>query len=135
MIMKKFFFIFLIVLLAGCKSLERTRTEVRTDTCLVERVRTDSVYVELLVRDSVNVRVSGDTVLIERWHTRWRDRWRERVVLDSIYVAQRDTVRVVEVREVALRLSWWQRLRLGLGSAVLLGLVGLVGWRLRRFLH
>ena len=54
---------------------------------------------------------------------------------DTIH--ERDSIPYpVEVeKEVPAQLSWWQRLRLGLGSAVLIGLVGFVGWRLRRFLH
>ena len=45
----------------------------------------------------------GDTVHIttDRWHTRWRDR----ILYDSIYIAQRDTVTVTTTGGAA-KLSW-----------------------------
>ena len=58
----------------------------------------------------------GDTVRIERWHTRWRDRWRT----DTIYIAKTDSVRVpyaVPSEQVAAtRLTWWQQTRMYVGD-------------------
>lgn len=122
------------LLLQGCRTPAPT---------IVERVRTDTAYVSKIQRDSVWLH---DSVMVERWLRgdtvfEFRDRWHvkyvERLRVDTVYRARVDSVPVpYEVeKEVPAQLSWWQRLRLGLGSAVLLGLVGLVGWRLRRFLH
>lgn len=122
------------LLLQGCRTPAPT---------IVERVRTDTAYVSKIQRDSVWLH---DSVMVERWLRgdtvfEFRDRWHvkyvERLRVDTVYRARVDSVPVPYevVKEVERRLSWWQQLRLWLGSAVLLGLVGFVGWRLRRFLH
>ena len=93
--------------------------EHRTDTLLCYSSIRDSIY----VHDSIHVREKGDTVKIERWHTRWRDRWR----YDTIYISKTDSVPSpypVEV-EVPAELTKWQRLRMGLGDAILLGLAAM----------
>lgn len=123
-----------VLLLQGCRTPAPT---------IVERVRTDTAYVSKIQRDSVWLH---DSVMVERWLRgdtvfEFRDRWHvkyvERLRVDTVYRARVDSVPVPYevVKEVPAQLSWWQRLRLGLGSAVLIGLVGFVGWRLRRFLH
>ena len=110
----------LAVLLAGCKTREFVEVEriLRDTTYITKEVR-DSVW----LHDSVSVKERGDTVFVERWHTKFRERLRT------------DTVPVPYPVEklVERQLTGWQRLRLGLGSAVLIGLVGFVGWKLRRF--
>ena len=122
------------LLLQGCRTPAPT---------IVERVRTDTAYVSKIQRDSVWLH---DSVMVERWLRgdtvfEFRDRWHvkyvERLRVDTVYRARVDSVPVpYEVeKEVPAQLSWWQRLRLWLGSAVLIGFVGFVGWRLRRFLH
>lgn len=118
------------LLLQGCRTPAPTIVErVRTDTAYVSKIQRDSVW----LHDSVFFALTGDTVRIERWRTKYVERLR----VDTVYRARVDSVPVPYevVKEVERRLSWWQRLRLGLGSAVLIGLVGFVGWRLRRFLH
>ena len=97
----------------------RTREVVREVPVVVERVteRHDTVHrVDSVVwRDSVYHLVKGDSVLIERWHTRWR------VSHDTVRVVRRDSVPVVtettvtEVREVNV-LHWWQRLLMLFGG-------------------
>lgn len=97
----------------------RTREVVREVPVVVERVteRHDTVHrVDSVVwRDSVYHLVKGDSVLIERWHTRWR------VSHDTVRVVRRDSVPVVtettvtEVREVN-RLKWWQTMLMWLGG-------------------
>lgn len=118
------------LLLTGCRTPAPTIVErVRTDTLRLTTERRDSVW----LHDSVFFALTGDTVRIERWRTKYVERLR----VDTVYRARVDSVPVPYeiVKEVERRLSWWQRLRLGLGSAVLIGLVGFVGWKLRRFLH
>lgn len=97
----------------------RTREVVREVPVVVEHttehVRTDVVRDTIHWRDSVYHLVMGDTVIIERWHTR------ERVSHDTVRVVRRDSVPVVtettvtEVREVNV-LHWWQRLLMWLGG-------------------
>ena len=119
----------LAVLLAGCKTREFVEVEriLRDTTYITKEVR-DSVF----LHDSVSVKERGDTVFVERWHTKYR----ERLQTDTVYRSRTDTVpKPYPVEKLVERqLTGWQRLRLGLGSAVLIGLVGFVGWKLRRFL-
>ena len=118
------------VLLAGCKTRELVEVErILRDTTYIMKEMRDSVF----LHDSVSVKERGDTVFVERWHTKYRERLRT----DTVYRSRADTVpKPYPVEKLVERqLTWWQRLRLGLGSAVLIGLVGFVAWRLRRFLH
>lgn len=119
------------LLLAGCKTKERVVTveHLRTDTLIQLRTERDSIY----VHDSTEIRTDGDTIRINRWHTRYVDRWRR----DTVRVVKTDTVAMAyeTVREVARPLSRWQQMRLHLGE-LLLALIaiaaGLGLWRLRR---
>ena len=119
--------LFVLALLSSCKQVEYVTVEkVRTDTTYITKWQKDSVW----LHDSIHIKEKGDTVMIERWHTQWRDRLR----VDTIYQATHDTVPhpyPVEV-EVPAELTWWQRLRMQLGGALLLLLAGGVVWRLVR---
>ena len=120
----------LAVLLAGCKTREFVEVErILRDTTYITKELRDSVF----LHDSVSVKERGDTVFVERWHTKFRERLRT----DTVYRSRTDTVpKPYPVEKLVERqLTGWQRLRLGLGSAVLIGLVGFVGWKLRKFLH
>ena len=109
------FFLFILSLIAGCKSHERmvVLETVRADTLRLSHNIRDSVW----LHDSIYIRDKGDTMFIERWHTRWRDR----TVHDTAYVSKTDSVPVpypVEVK-VPRELSWWQRLRMHAGGVAL----------------
>jgi hypothetical protein len=90
-----------------------TVPEYHTDTLRLTRNIRDSIY----VHDSTYVREAGDTILIERWHTRWRDRWRT----DTIYQSKHDSIPYpVEVtKEVPARLTWWQQTRLYMANIMI----------------
>ena len=84
--------------------------EVHTDTVRITNHQTDSIF----VHDSIYHMEKGDTILIERWHTKYK----EKIVYDTIYQHRIDTVPKpypVEVK-VPRELSRWQRLRLHLGN-------------------
>ena len=123
-------FLIAISLLASCKQVEYVTVEkVRIDTTYITKWQRDSVW----LHDSIMVTEKGDTVRIERWHTKYV----EKQVHDTTYVATHDTIPqpYEVVKEVPAELSWWQRVRLWLGNAVLLALLGVVGyygWRLWR---
>lgn len=107
-----------IALLSACKTRERIVTveKVRTDTTYITRHERDSIH----IHDSIHVSEKGDTVRIDRWHTRWRDRWR----YDTIYISNTDSIPVpypVEVK-VPAQLTWWQQTRLRLANLSLLAL-------------
>lgn len=123
------FFLFMLSLIAGCKSHERVVVveTVRADTLRLSRNIRDSVW----LHDSIYIRDKGDTMWIERWHTRWRDR----TVHDTTYVSKTDSVPVpypIEVK-VPSELSWWQRLRMHAGGVALSLLavwLGVQAWKI-----
>ena len=99
---------------------------VKHDTTYVEKLRRDSIY----MRDSIYVHeyTQGDTVYRER--DRWHYAWRDRLVHDSIYIAQRDTLREIQEIRVPAEISGWQwfqiyagRLAIAAGAALIIGLV------------
>ena len=72
-------------LLGGCTTTKYVPVvEHHTDTLIHTQHHRDSIY----VHDSTYVSDKGDTVLIERWHTRWRDRWQH----DTLYISKTDSV-------------------------------------------
>lgn len=101
--------------------------EYHTDTTYITKQQRDSIW----LHDSTYIKEKGDTVLIERWHTKFRDRWH----MDTIYQSKRDSIPYpVEVtKEVPAELTWWQRTQMYAGDVLLLLLVGGVAvWVIRR---
>lgn len=116
---------FVMSLLCGCKAKEVVTVErVRTDTLLWYSNIRDSV----VVKDSVYIRDGGDTVVVERWHTRWR----ERVMTDTVYKSRVDSVPYPVVKMVEKELSTWQKIRMHAGEAVMAILGGGVVWAIIR---
>ena len=117
------------VLLVGCKTKERVVTveKVRTDTTYIMKHQRDSVW----LHDSIHVTEKGDTVRIEKWHTKYV----EKQMHDTTYVATHDTIPqpYEVVKEVPAELSWWQRVRLWMGNVVLLAVIVFVGHWIFRF--
>ena len=112
------FLIVSVILLTSCTTTKVVEVErVKTDTTYITKWQRDSVW----LHDSIHVTERGDTVRIERWHTKWRDRLR----VDTIYQAKTDSIPVPywKIKEVPAPLSWWQRVRLWLGNVVLLALL------------
>lgn len=73
------------ILLCGCTTTQYVPVvEHHTDTVRVNHTERDSIY----IHDSTYIKEKGDTVLIEKWHTRWRDRWQH----DTIYKSRVDSV-------------------------------------------
>ena len=115
--------VLLLFLLCSCKQVEYVTVEkVRVDTTYVNKVQKDSVW----MHDSVYVKEKGDSVWIERWHTKYETK----EVHDTLYKARVDSIPVPywKIKEVAAELSWWQKLRLWLGNVTLVGLLALVGY-------
>ena len=103
------------VLLVGCKTKERVVTveKVRNDTTYITKHQRDSVW----LHDSIHVTEKGDTIRIERWHTKYV----EKVTHDTLYQHKTDSVPVPYPVEklVERELSWWQQTRIHLGEALL----------------
>ena len=109
----------LCLFLCGCTTTKYVEVEkVRTDTTYITKWQRDSVW----LHDSIRVREKGDSVWVERWHTKFV----EREVHDTLYQAKTDSIPVPywKIKEVPAPLSWWQKLRLWLGNIVLLALLG-----------
>ena len=103
------------VLMAGCKTKERVVTveKVRNDTTYITKHQRDSVW----LHDSIHVTEKGDTIRIEKWHTKYI----EKATHDTLYQHKTDSVPVPYPVEklVERELSWWQQTRMHLGEALL----------------
>ena len=121
--------VFGLLLLTGCTTTKYVPIEtVRTDTMKVTKYERDSIY----IHDSTIVREKGDTMLIEKWHTRWRDRWMH----DTVYQSRVDSIPKpypVEKR-VPAELTWWQQTRLHLANILLYALLVIGIFYLGKFL-
>ena len=103
------------LLFAGCKTKERVVTveKVRNDTTYITKHQRDSVW----LHDSIHVTEKGDTIRIERWHTKYV----EKATHDTLYQATHDTIpQPYPVEKLVEReLTWWQQTRMHLGEALL----------------
>ena len=103
------------LLLVGCKTKERVVTveKVRNDTTYITKHQRDSVW----LHDSIHVTEKGDTIRIEKWHTKYV----EKATHDTLYQATHDTIPQPYPVEklVERKLSWWQQTRMHLGEALL----------------
>ena len=114
-------YVTLVWAMVGCKSIEYVPViEHRTDTVIKTHQRLDSIY----VHDSTYIRDRGDTVWIERWHTRWRDR----LLADTIYQATHDTIPkpYVMLEYTDKPLTWWQQTRIYMGNIAILASIVII---------
>jgi hypothetical protein len=130
------FWLFIILVLVGFL-MSCTTTRVVT----VERVKNDTTYItkqqrdSIWLHDSIHVMERGDTISIERWHTKYI----EREVHDTLYRAKTDSVPVPYevIKEVPAELSWWQTARIYLANILLyailiFGIIKLGKWHLSK---
>ena len=98
------------LIFCSCRSIEYVPVEtVRTDTLWQKIVERDSI----IVSDSVIVREKGDTVIMERWHTKYRDRLKT----DTMYVSKTDSIQVPY--PVEKKLTRWQTFCIDYGKVML----------------
>lgn len=126
----------LLLSLCGCKAqkvVERVEVPVVvTQEHTVESVKIDHVRDTLRQRDSVYYYVKGDTVRIEKWHYLQGTTNVVRVdtlhVYDSVpYPVEVEKV-TVKTEEVERQLTWWQKTKMGMGTAFLALLVLALGF-------
>lgn len=126
--------VFFAAMCQGCTTTKYVEVEkVRTDTTYITKHERDSIF----MHDSVHVKEKGDTVLIERWHTKYVEKLR----IDTTYISKTDSIPVpypVE-KKVPAELSWWQKTRIHVGSVVILAAFVLLFWKfclplLRKFI-
>lgn len=118
-------FLLLCLLLGACSSPKAVVVErVSKDTLRLTEFRRDSIYIDRWQHDSVIIDRSGDTILVERWHTRNKVEYRDRYLRDSVYISRTDSIPVPYpvVKEVPVRLTAWQQFRLHLANMILMAL-------------
>ena len=131
--MKRFtLFFFVMVVLCCISSCTTTKyvpvVEYHTDTLIKKMTQRDSIY----LHDSTIVREKGDTVLIERWHTRYRDH----EVHDTVYQSRIDSVPApYPVTEyVERKMSAIDKLLIATGILSIIAAIIFAAHKLRRFL-
>ena len=107
----------LALLMCSCKSVEYVpviEKEVHHDSIYFTKVQRDSVW----LHDSISVKEKGDTIRIEKWHTKYI----EREVHDTIYQAKRDSIPVPYevIKYVEKKLSKTQKGFMTLGIMTLM---------------
>lgn len=118
---------FVLIAMGSCRSVRYVPVEtIKHDSLYITQHQKDSIY----IHDSIYQKEKGDTVLIEKWHTRYI----EKQVRDTLIQIQRDTIPLpypYEV-EVPAQLSWWQKTRMHIGEIALVALLVLLGsWIVR----
>jgi hypothetical protein len=120
-----------LAVMTGCKQVEYVVVpQKHTDTLWQSHSLRDSIY----VHDSTYVFKSGDTVMVEKWHTKYK----LKEVHDTTYVATHDTIPapypVEVVKEVEKNMSWWQLTKMHIGGVVLwlIGIVAVV-WLIKKY--
>lgn len=118
----------LCAMLSGCTTTKYVQVPVvHNDTTIITKHQRDSIW----MHDSVLVSEKGDTVCIEKWHTKYV----EKQVHDTTYIAKVDTIREVFTNEVEKPLTWWQQTRLHLANILLFALlIGVIIWIGKRHL-
>lgn len=106
--------LFLLLLLTGCKSIQYVPTETVKTEYRANTVH-DSIYIETVKHDSILVEKQGDTVLVTKYHYLYKDRWKEKTVVDTII--KTDSIQVPY--PVEKQLSRWESTCLNIGSRFL----------------
>ena len=128
------FWLFIALLVVGwltsCTTTERVVTveKVKTDTTYITQHQRDSVW----LHDSIHVSEKGDTIRIEKWHTKFI----EKVSHDTTYVATHDTIPhpFPVIKMVEKPLSKIQKALIGIGIFALMGIIIFAVWKLKKFL-
>lgn len=124
------YLLFLLTLLvAACTP---TRYAIPTEPVVMEAVkmeRTAAATIErenVYVHDSVFMKIAGDTIYTEKWHTRWRDK----EVHDTLYLHRVDSipykVEVPVIRVVEKPPSEWTRFLTAIGRFVIFAAAGIL---------
>ena len=127
-----------LVLILGLLVLWALCSCTKTEYITVEKVRTDTTYITKHQRDSVwlhdstFVKVAGDTVWIEKWHTKYVETEKH----DTVYKARVDSVPVPYpvTQYVEKPRSKFEKGMMGVGILSLMALVVFIAFKIKRFL-
>ena len=103
--------VWLLVMFAGCKSVEYVPVEtLRTDTTYITKTERDSIF----KHDSIYIREfqRGETIYIDR--TRWQTLYRDRILTDTLIRLKTDSIQVPY--PVERQLSRWESLKMEYGG-------------------
>ena len=125
------FFAVALAVLTGCKTVEYvpvTVVEHKTDSIYFTQVQRDSIW----MHDSIRVSEKGDTVRIEKWHTKYI----EKQVHDTTYVAKHDSIPVPYevIKEVPAKLSKTEKGLMWTGLLSILAGFVFAAFKLKKFL-
>lgn len=120
-----------LAVLTGCKTIEYvpvTVVEHKTDSIYFTQVQRDSIW----MHDSIRVSEKGDTVRIEKWHTKYI----EKQVHDTTYVAKHDSIPVPYevIKEVPAKLSKTEKGLMWTGLLSILAGFVFAAFKLKKFL-
>ena len=116
-------------MLSSCTTTKVVTVEkVSTDTTYITKHQRDSVW----LHDSIRVTEKGDTVRIEKWHTKYI----EREVHDTLYRAKTDSIPVPYevIKEVPRKSTWFERIMFCAGIVSILCLIMFVSKKIERHL-
>ena len=105
-----------------------TVEKVKTDTTYITKQQRDSIW----LHDSIHVTERGDTIRIERWHTKYISK----EVHDTLYRAKTDSIPVPYevIKEVPRKSTWFERIMFCTGIIAILCLILFVAKKLERHL-
>lgn len=105
-----------------------TVEKVKTDTTYITKHQRDSIW----LHDSIHVTERGDTIRIERWHTKYI----EREVHDTLYRAKTDSIPVPYevIKEVPRQKSWFERTMFSIGIIALMALALFLAMKIKKHL-
>lgn len=121
--------ILLCALMSGCKSVEYVFVpEHHTDTLIQTKLIHDSIY----INDSTVITEKGDTVTIEKWHTKYV----EKQVHDTLYISKTDSVpKPYPVKEyIEKPRSTFEKILIGVGLLTILSLIVFIVWKIKGIL-
>ena len=121
--------IMLLIFLGSCTTTKVVTVEkVKTDTTYITKQQRDSIW----LHDSIHVSEKGDTIRIEKWHTKYI----EREVHDTLYRAKTDSIPVPYevVKEVPRKSTWFERIMFCTGIVSILCLILFVAKKIEKFL-
>ena len=127
------FWLFIEFLVVGwLRSCTTTRVvtveKVKTDTTYITKQQRDSIW----LHDSIHVTERGDTIRIERWHTKYI----EREVHDTLYRAKTDSIPVPYevIKEVPRQKSCFEHSMFSVGIFALMALALFLAMKIKKYL-
>lgn len=120
------------LLMCSCKTVEYVpviQHETHHDSIYFTQIQRDSIW----QHDSILIKDKGDTVLIEKWHTKYIEKLR----IDTTYIAKVDSIPVpYEVTKyVEKKLSKTQKVLMMIGIITLIAVIVALAFWLKKILR